>query len=205
MKQGILTSSADAVSPGRSGRFNERSPIIHNRMKMPYRRSIWKPNAKYKPPPERAGGADLKLIAMLQRIEAAKKRTPPIPIVQLSKLARELKSRPKLKALDAAKFAAYLRKLRVYGCGIKTAVCMLAVVSKGTFPPMDEKLAAGLCERGWIEPDEAKALNGVGVKKFSRAYVERVIPRWKEARSRGEAPQKIDERWANWSKKRSVR
>jgi hypothetical protein len=145
--------------------------------------------------------ADLKLIATLQGIEAAKKRTPPIPIAQLSELSKQLRFRPSLKGLDASTFAAYLKELRVYGCGIKTAVCMLAVISNGAFPPMDDKLAAGLRKHGWIEPHEAKALNGASVNKFSTAYIERVFPRWRAARSRGDKPSKIDARWARWSER----
>jgi hypothetical protein len=152
------------------------------------------------PPTNGVGAADLKLMARLQMIETAKKRTPVIPIAKLLELATELNSRPKLRGLDAATFAIYLKKICVYGCGIKTAVCMLAAFSKGAFPPMDEKLAAGLLKQGWIEPNEAKALNGTGVAKFSRVYVERVIPRWKAARALGHKPAKIDERWGQWSK-----
>ena len=67
--------------------------------KKSYRRSIWTPKAEYKPPSNSVGAADLKLMARLQMIETAKKRTPVIPIAQLLKLARELQSRPKLKGL----------------------------------------------------------------------------------------------------------
>ncbi|MGH8254654.1 MAG: hypothetical protein ACRET0_00365 [Steroidobacteraceae bacterium] len=168
-------------------------------MKMPYRRSIWKHDAHYKPLPTPADGADINLMARLQSIEAAKKHTPVIPIAQLFTLATELKSPPRLRGLDGAKFAAYLHRLCVYGCGVKTAVCMLAVVSKGTFPPMDKKLAAGLLKKRWITAHQAKALNGIDVKKFSMVYVERVIPRWIEARSCGDRPAEIDERWAGWA------
>lgn len=72
-------------------------------MTTPYRRSIWEDNVKYKTPSKRDGAVDFKLITKLQIIEAAKKRTPPIPIAQLSKLAKALKSRPKLNGLDAVR------------------------------------------------------------------------------------------------------
>ena len=69
---------------------------------------------------------------------------------------------------------------------------------------MDEKLAAGIRSRDWIDAAEAKALNGASVQKFAKVYVERVMPRWRKARSRGSKPSAIDRRWARWSKKLSV-
>jgi hypothetical protein len=174
-------------------------PTPEHKMKTPYRRSIWKSDARYRPPAHKKVELDLRLIARLQSIEAAKKRTPPISIANLLRLATLLQSPLTVQEVNAAKVATYLTKLRVYGCGIKTAACMLAVFSKGEFPPMDEKLAAGLFKKGWITNREAAALNGAGVKAFSKAYVESVIPRWAESRSRGDLPEKIDQRWAKWA------
>ena len=165
-------------------------------IKMPYRRSIWIFNEKYAPPPENAADVDFQLIGLLQSIEAAKKRTPPIPIARLPELAEKLKCPPEQITLNAAGFADYLNNLLVYGVGIKTAVCMLAVVSGGAFAPMDDKLAEGLLKLGVITPDDAKALNGVNVQNFAAVYVGKVMPPWRNARSTDETPEEIDKRWA---------
>jgi hypothetical protein len=186
--------------------LEERATVSHtpgSKTLMPYRRSIWEGDDRYGTPSKR-GAIDWKLISTLQSIEAAKKRTPPIPLAELPKLANALKAPPQLDGLNAATFAAYLKSLLVYGCGIKTAVGMLAVISKGEFPPMDEKLAAGIRNRDWIDAAEAKALNGASVQRFAKVYVERVMPRWRKARARGRKPSAIDRRWARWSEKLSV-
>ena len=163
---------------------------------MPYRRSIWEFNDEYAPSPKDAGDVDLQLIATLQSIEAAKKRTPPIPIARLPELAEKLKSAPDPEMVDPHGFAAYLNEICVYGVGIKTAVCMLAVVSKGAFPPMDQKLAAGLHKLGHITESVAEALNSGKVEDFAAVYVGKIIPLWRDARSQGEEPRAIDDRWS---------
>jgi hypothetical protein len=73
---------------------------------------------------------------------------------------------------------------------------MLAVVSKGAFAPMDQKLAAGLLKLGYIEDHGAEALNSANVEDFAAVYVGEVIPRWRDARSHGEEPRAIDDRWS---------
>jgi len=176
--------------------FNETFFNYPYRMKKPYADSIWTFDNEYAPPPEIVGHSELRLIGMLQSIEAAKKRVAPIPVVGLLILAAKLKHPPKLKGLQAEQFADYLDDLDVYGAGIKTAVCMLAVASGGAFPPMDRKLVAGLREMGCITASEANALNGADVEEFAYVYVETVIPFWQTARQAGVDPRTIDEQWA---------
>jgi len=163
---------------------------------MPYRRTIWKLNEEYAPPPEKADDVDLQRVGLIQSIEAAKKRTPPIPIARLPELAEKPKAPPNVGELDPKAFAAYLSDLCVYGVGIKTAVCLLAVTSGGQFPPMDEKLAAGLLKLGFIDGEDGNALNSPNIETFTSVYVRKVVPRWRKARSKGEPPEDIDRRWA---------
>jgi hypothetical protein len=170
---------------------------------MPFRRSIWELDQRYAISPDLVGKMDLSLIARLQSIEAAKKRTPPAPLAQLAQIAERITKVPDLQTLTPLQFAEFLGRLLVYGIGIKTAICMLAVISKGAFPPMDEQVASGLLALGIVGPDEARMLNGTNVQRFSKVYVTRVLPAWTARRAEGISARDLDQQWAAAGKQKA--
>jgi hypothetical protein len=167
---------------------------------MPFRRSIWTFDANYASVPKLATGIDLSLISRLQSIEAAKKRTPPVPVAKLAEVGARIAKRPSPKRITACQFAEFIRGLTVYGLGIKTATCMLAVMSRGAYAPMDEQVAAGLHSLRVITSDEQKALNGSNVLQFSEVYVGKVLPKWRSQVAKGIKPQELDAKWARAGK-----
>ncbi len=159
-------------------------------------RSIWDYNRKYNLIGDLLINADAKLLARLQSIEAAKKRTPPVPLAHLIRLCDLLANRPRVDRVDAEAFAAYLSRLIGYGVRIPIAVCMLSVLSNGAYPPIDAKVTIGLLRRKLITERQASALKGNKPKVFAPVYVCAVLPEWRRLRKQGMSPRVIDEKWS---------
>ena len=137
-------------------------------------------------------------MSLIQSIEAAKKRIPPIPFVQFPRLIDKLKSHPNPSTLKPDEFARYLEGIRtIYGVGIKVAVCMLAVLSKGRFPPIDEKVVKGLVNLQLVTREDGRILNGQNVQAFSKVFVRQVHRHWRRALSDGKTPEEIDKEWTD--------
>ena len=159
-------------------------------------RSIWDFNREYILVGGLRKDVDTKFLARLQSIEAAKKRTPPIPLAHLIGLCDILKNRPRIDRVDAAAFAVYLSHLIGYGIRIPIAICMLSVTSNGAYPPMDAKVAVGLLGRKLITAQQASALKGNEPKIFAPVYVCEVLPEWRRLRKQGMSPRLIDDKWS---------
>lgn len=159
-------------------------------------RSIWEYNRNYDLLAGLVKNADAKLLSQLQSIEAAKKRTPPIPLAHLLRLCHLLKKRPPVDKVDADTFSTYLSRLLGYGIRVPTAICMVSVVSKGRYPPMDTRVTDGLLRRNLITGQQAKALRSNDPGVFSEVYVGVVLPEWRKLIRQGIKPSAIDRQWS---------
>lgn len=169
---------------------------VPDRESAAYRRSIWIRDEQYDLNDFQLSGQDMSDIGLLQSIEAAKKRTPPAPISNLVAIARTIRTLPRDKPLSEEEFSRLVQSISTYGIGIKTAVCMLAVLSEGAFAPMDDKVSTGLLALKLVDESDQRALNGQSLSRFTTAYVQKVLPAWRSARQRGIPAQAIDEAWA---------
>jgi hypothetical protein len=160
-------------------------------------RSIWEFDRRFLIDRKTLVRADLRVIARLHSVEAAKKQIQLCPLNELTQIATVLRTRSHPDKVTSDQFAEFLAKLRGLGRRIPTAVCMLAVSSGGMFPPMDRKVALGLLKFGVIERSHKASLCGNSVRKFSDVYVNRVVPEWRLLRSAGLSPKDIDDEWTN--------
>lgn len=167
-------------------------------MGKPYKRSIWDKNREY----ETENKLDDKLIQKIgviqkiQRVEAAKKQAPPIPLKDLAKIAESSDKFSNIKTDD--EFREKIEKLgKIYGCGVKTGIAIIAVISKGKYPPIDKKNLAGLCKKGVITKKEEKILNGKSYAKIASIYFDKILPEWKkDLPKNNNDPKLVDEKWA---------
>jgi len=149
----------------------------------PYRRGIWRHDKRYDLDPASLSVEEFTAIARLSSVDAAKKRIPPIPPLQLlaiSKSATTMPTAAKAKVSDVIKFL--ISGLKHHGAGIPTLICMLAVETKGAYPPMDRKFAAGLVAKNKVTAAEAKKLTGSNPATFASVYVGKVLPAWRDSR-----------------------
>lgn len=161
-----------------------------------FRRSIWEQSQRYR---TKYLGIDpdlIPVIDVIQSVEAAKKRTPPIPLNALIKIAELSKSLPDPSNVSVGQFKRLLDDLDCYGAGVKTVIAVIARVSGGKYPPIDEKIAAGLHVMGIITEGEEASLNGSSHVRIAGVYVNKIVPKWREELASGKSPKQIDEEWA---------
>lgn len=162
-----------------------------------FRRSIWEQNQHYKTKHTRINPDLIPIIDVIQSVEAAKKRTPPIPLNGLIKIAELSKSLPAPSKVTVGQFKRLLDDLDCYGAGVKTIIAIIARVSEGEYPPIDEKIAAGLRMMGVITEREEVSLNRNSHAMIASIYVSKVLPKWREELAKRKSPKDIiDEEWA---------
>ena len=170
-------------------------------MPPPFRRSIWATNTHYSADTEIVSPDRAADLVLLRQVEAAKKRTPPTPasaLVCVASAFRDLLSKDEPDHPEHFKTALCLARTQ-YGLGIRTAIAMLAVLSNGDFPPIDEQTSRGLEAMGIITAGQRTALLGNSIERFCEVYLGPVLRQWRIARQELRKPKDIDESWANAS------
>lgn len=164
----------------------------------PFRRSIWdeEENSAYKTEYQKIDPNLIPIIDRIQKVEAAKKQVPPIPLANLIKIARLSENLPPSTEITVDRFEELLNKLRCYGAGIKTIIAIIAKLSEGEYPPIDGNTLAGLHKKKIITYEELKSCNGRSRSKVAHIYVNKILPEWKKERDKGRLPKEIDEEWA---------
>ena len=166
----------------------------------PYRRGIWRHDERYDIQHENLGAKEFATIARLSSVDAAKKRIPPVPphqLLKISKLAIAMPTVAKVKVGDVVNFLK--SGLAYHGAGIPTLICMLAVETKGAYPPIDRKFAAGLVAKRKVTPTEEKALIGPHPTRFANVYINKVLPAWRQSRKKLSA-EAADNYWGSAGK-----
>ena len=164
------------------------------RKKSAYRRSIWNFDERYTIDKPLLDAELLKRISLVQSVEAAKKQTPPIPITDILKLIEIADNLPEPSKITTDTFKDQLSKVECWGAGIKTVICVLAVLTNGSYPPLDKKIAKAARLKQLINTDEEKAINGISHKTIAKIYVEKILPKWTEELE-SQSAQQVDEEW----------
>ena len=123
-----------------------------------YKRSIWEKREQYLIDRDTMSAEDLEIISIIQTIESAKKRTPSIPIEAMLKLHENCMALEDNLTISSAEFKSFLSQNDILGAGIKTIICILAVLTNGKFPPLDIKIASAAKQKGYITEQEEKNL-----------------------------------------------
>jgi len=149
------------------------------KLSSPYKNNIWQRDPRYDLDRSSLSAEDFETISRLGSVDIAKKQIPPVPGMALLEIYRSIKQLPAANVARAEHLHGFLvATLPFHGAGIPTLICMLAVESKGDYPPMDRKFSSGLRAQGVITGAEEKQLNGKAPMPFSRIYVAKVIPAW---------------------------
>ena len=163
----------------------------------PYRRGIWTHDVRYDVDYSALNAAQIKSICRLSSVDAAKKQVPPVPPIGLLKISNAARALPPAGRVSSNQIRKFLEDtVTIHGAGIPTVICMLAVERRGSYPPMDRKVVAGLCALQYIGKAEAAKLESGDLIDFADVYVEKVIPAWiKERKTR--SAEAVDHRWGS--------
>jgi len=164
---------------------------------MPFRRTIWKYDERYRIDCLNLPSDQIEAIARIQSIDAAKKRTPPIPVADAIKMFNLLEQVPKDCILNPKEFHQLVSKMDSWGAGIKTTVCIIAVMTDGRYPPLDKKIVHGARIRGIITAEEEKVLNGANLRSISEVYINKLVPLWTRDVERIRDPERVDKEWSS--------
>jgi hypothetical protein len=149
----------------------------------PYARGIWTIDRRYRIAHSSLSKSQVETIFRLASVEAAKKQIPPIAPGDLLPIAELVCALPRAAVARSEDIEGYLRQgNQCRGAGFATLICMLAVESRGDYPPIDRKFAAGLRARNKISDRELDALTGKAYSAFADTYVRKVIPAWHQSR-----------------------
>ena len=160
-----------------------------------YKRSIWKKRDQYSIDRDTMSAEDLEIISIIQTIESAKKRTPSMPIEAMLKLYNNCKELEDNPAISSSDFQSFLSQNDIVGAGVKTIICILAVLTNGQFPPLDIKIASAAKQKGYISEQEEKDLNGSSLNKISDIYINKITPRWRDELSKAPSAEALDQEW----------
>ena len=167
----------------------------------PYRRGIWKIDRRYRIAHSSLSESQLEAIFRLSSVDAAKKQIPPIAPADLLRIAERAGALPRARVATSEDIQDYLLESKCLGAGIATLICMLAVESRGDYPPIDWKFAAGMRAKNKISDREVRALTGKGISAFADAYVSKVIPAWRQSR-KTRSPEEADCYWGRGASKK---
>jgi hypothetical protein len=171
-----------------------------------YRNSIWTMDPRFDLAALRTlSDQELAGMSRMLSVNMAKIRVPPAGLMSQLEIYRLAVAMPDDPAMCTVEM--YERFLsgtcgKHKGIGITTAACMLAVEKSPVYPMYDEFGADGLLAHGDISTDELAALKSKNIKRFARAYVERLIPIWARDRQ-GRTVQETDLLWRNYAKRRN--
>jgi hypothetical protein len=167
---------------------------------MGYKKSIWKPGNHYDSNKETIKPENQKIISLLRIIERAKKQISPISDADLLKIYQGIRI-----VIDGdienekANLSDLIEKIiEIEGCGVKTGLCMLAVISKGEFPPIDDKVTGHLRKNEYLMQEEYERLNSqyIRVERFAQLYL-KVRDVWrKQLKENGLSPEELDNKWS---------
>ncbi|MGA7779095.1 MAG: hypothetical protein WCA85_15495 [Paraburkholderia sp.] len=177
-------------------------------IRSPFRTSIWKRTDNYRF--AECSPRELENASFVFDVVAAKHRIPFPSVGDCNELLKQIAALPDdpqamsstqlVKALEA-----FLRTTkRMLGVGVPTAMCLLAVVKRGAYAPMDTKFAMGLLCGEAITKDQAESLtskrlasySAKSIQAFVNAYVYSVMPAWQEA-LHVRSPEQADAYWAS--------
>lgn len=162
----------------------------------PYKRSIWDVDKRYSIDIANLSKEMQEKIAVVQSVESAKKRTPPIPISDIVKIINAVENLPSPAQITVKKFTTCLDKIDSWwGCGIKTSICILSVLKHGKYPPLDERIARAAKKKRIITEDEEKILNGKNKSKIASIYVNKILESWLKDLKEVKDPKKLDNKW----------
>ncbi len=163
----------------------------------PYRRSIWRHDKRYDVDYAALSASEVATICRLSSVDAAKKQVPPIPPNGLLAIAKAARALPAVGRVSANQIQKFLEDtVSVHGAGIPTVVCMLAVESEGSYPPMDRRVVAGLRKLGYIGKADADKLESAELAEFAVVYVRKVIPAWIKER-KSQSAEAVDYGWGS--------
>jgi len=163
----------------------------------PYRRSIWRHDPRYDVDHAALSASEVATICRLSSVDAAKKQVPPVPPRGLLAIAKAARALPAVGRVSANQICQFLEStVSIHGAGIPTVVCMLAVESEGTYPPMDRRVVAGLRKLGYINKAGAEKLESGEILEFASVYVAKVIPAWIKAR-KSQSAEAVDHGWGS--------
>jgi len=141
--------------------------------------------------------SEVATICRLSSVDAAKKRVPPIPPNGLLAIAKAAWALPAVGRVSADQVEKFLKDtVSIHGAGIPTVVCMLAVESEGSYPPMDRRVVAGLRKLGYIGKADADKLESAELAEFAVVYVRKVIPAWIKER-KSQSAEAVDHGWGS--------
>ena len=169
-----------------------------------YRNSIWEIDPRFDLACLRAlSDTEIAGVSRMLSVNAAKVRVPPAGVQSHLKIYRAASAMPDhssnctVATLDAFLTGAVKGHK---GIGITTAVCMLAVEKRPSYPMYDEFGANGLLAHGDISLDDFSALTSKNVKLFSKVYVGSLIPLWLRD-SQGRTEEETDLLWRNYARR----
>jgi hypothetical protein len=128
------------------------------------------------------------MVSRLTGINAAKLNVTPVDPKSLLTISIAIESMPRCDRITRECLVKYLKGHMGNGAGIKMLICMLAVETKGSYAPMDNKFAAGLRSRHRIDEEQENDLNSDVPDKFATVYVDVVMPVWRATRRKKSGP-----------------
>ena len=164
-------------------------------MERAFRRSIWQQDERYKFRSETFFPDLLCKVCRVQSIEAAKKRTPPIPIPSIVRIIEVVEGLPDAADVTAEQFEEALKEMNCYGAGLKTLICIVAVMKHGQYPPLDERIAKAARLKNAVTVAEEHELNGRNRTRMAQIYVSKLLPKWLEELEHESSAEALDNSW----------
>lgn len=166
-----------------------------SKISSPYKNNIWSRDERYDFDRSSLSAKDYETIRRLSAVDVAKKQIPPVPTLGLLAIGKAIKRLLLVNPATLVDVQEYLEAtIHIHGAGIPTLICMLAVESKGLYPPMDSKFASGMFAKGVISASERTILCGKNPSRFSMIYVSKVIPAWRKS-LKSRSPEQADNYW----------
>ena len=166
-----------------------------NNSEQPYKRSIWNIDKRYSIDKDSLSTDMLKKVGMVQSIESAKKRTPPIPFADIVKIINTVENLPAPSNINVEEFITCLKSIDCWGADIKTSIFILSVLKNGLYPPLDWRIAKAARMKNIVDDREEKILNGKSKRKIAEIYVKKLLNGWERELQKVKDPKKLDNQW----------
>lgn len=161
----------------------------------PYKRSIWDIDKRYSININNLPRDMLEKIGIVQSIESAKKRTPPIPISDIVKIVTAVENLPDPSDISVEEFQTCLNEIDSWGADVKTSICILSVLKSGLYPPLDWRIAKAAKMKNMISESEEKILNSKNKNKIASIYVQKLLKGWTQDLREVKDPKTLDDQW----------
>ncbi len=165
----------------------------------PYKRSIWDFDKRYSIELGSLSGDALRKIGLVQSVESAKKRTPPIPVAYIINLVNVIEKLPPSSRISVQQFKKCLEEIDCWGADIKTSICILSVLKNGQYPPLDWRIAKTARKKNVIDDKEEQSLNGKNKEKIAKIYIEKLLPLWRKELDKVKDPKSLDNNWGQFA------